>query len=142
MKNFEMSSDLTIQTTEPNRDLYLYKTKGRGAHFYQDVTGEVHGVGVQRNVRFLNNITRNLNVFIIVYTGYIFMLVTSCKGNISKSFRSDAVFRWIVFHEWESDVSEGSEVTSCCNIDNINLKENLLFSQILFMCRRNILIIS
>lgn len=50
LRNFEMSSDLTIQTTEPHRDIYLYKMKGRGAHVYQDVTGEIHGVGVQRNV--------------------------------------------------------------------------------------------
>ncbi|XP_061196183.1 uncharacterized protein LOC133204462 [Saccostrea echinata] len=50
MKNYEMSSDLTLQTTEPYRDLYLYKTKGRGAHVYKDLTGEIHGVGVQRNI--------------------------------------------------------------------------------------------
>lgn len=50
LRNFEMSSDLTIQTTEPHRDIYLYKMKGRGAHVYQDVMGEIHGVGVQRNV--------------------------------------------------------------------------------------------
>lgn len=54
MKNYEMSSDLTLQTTEPYRDLYLYKMKGRGAHVYKDLTGEIHGVGVQRNVRMGN----------------------------------------------------------------------------------------
>lgn len=55
LRNFEMSSDLTIQTTEPHRDIYLYKMKGRGAHVYQDVTGEIHGVGVQRNISILPN---------------------------------------------------------------------------------------
>ncbi|XP_048762012.2 uncharacterized protein LOC125670712 [Ostrea edulis] len=53
MKNYEMSSDLTLQTTEPYRDLYLYKMKGRGAHVYKDLTGEIHGVGVQRNISII-----------------------------------------------------------------------------------------
>lgn len=64
LRNFEMSSDLTIQTTEPHRDIYLYKMKGRGAHVYQDVTGEIHGVGVQRNV---SNTHANYIFYILTY---------------------------------------------------------------------------
>ena len=50
MRNYEMSSDLTLQTHEPHRDIYVYKTKGRGAKFFYDVRGQVHGVGLQRVV--------------------------------------------------------------------------------------------
>lgn len=78
LRNFEMSSDLTIQTTEPHRDIYLYKMKGRGAHVYQDVTGEIHGVGVQRNV---SN----------THTNYIFYILTYKLDALNLSLQTSSI---------------------------------------------------
>lgn len=41
---YQMSSDLTLHTTQNNRDLFIFKVRGRGSHITMDRDSGLHGL--------------------------------------------------------------------------------------------------